>query len=756
MRQLFITFMTTLLIAFGSLSVQAQSSDNVVIDEIIISGNERVSTATVLSYLPIIIGDRVKASSLNTAIDRLFETNLFSNVEMGISGNSLEITVLENPIVNRINIEGNEVLKDENLLAELNIQPRRIYTDQLAIEATQKLLSIYRLSGRYAAQIEPKIIKLNNNRVDLVFEVDEGPLIKIASIKFSGNEAFSDRALRQVISSRVERWWAFLSRVDKYDEGRLDYDMRLLRQFYLARGYADIDVQRAQGGLLPDRTGFAVSFELTEGQRYKNGTVTIQSEIEGVEGASLVDEMPLEKDDWYDVRALEQGLLNITNKLGTLGYAFVNVSPQVKTNPETGILDVDIQIGEARKNYIERINIVNNNRTLDRVVRREMQLVEGDAFNQLKLDNSVRDIRNLGFFSRVNVKNFRGSSSEQTITEIDVEEQSTGDLQLGVGYSTIDKASFNFGINERNFLGTGRKAQLSIGLSDRSTNFRVGLTEPYFLGRDLSASASFFSDTTKETTYTAKSQGFDFGLAFNAANDIYHRIGYEIAQKQTRSKSSKATSVSGEEGKKLLGSAVSYTVGIDKRDNRFDPREGYNASLTETYSGLGGDVTYLKSEVNAGYYKPFNFNSYVFGAKFSAGTVDGLGKKVTQSSRFFLGGRRIRGFDGGGIGPRDTGNKAAVGGNNYYAGTFEIVSDAGISKDLALRWTVYTDYGSVWGTDYPDGVTGANDSSMRNSVGFGLLWDTAIGPLSFYWADAVSKKSYDNTRRFQFTIGTRL
>ena len=756
MRQIFISFLAAALLAISSVSVQAQSSDAVVIDEITVLGNERVSTATILSYLPIIVGDRVKASSLNTAIDRLFETNLFQNVEMGISGTNLEIKVLENPIVNRINIEGNEVLKDENLLAELNIQPRRIYTDKLALEATQKLLSIYRLAGRYAAQIEPQIIKLKNNRVDLVFEVDEGPLIKIASIKFSGNETFSDRALRQVISSRVERWWAFLSRVDKYDEGRLDYDMRLLRQFYLARGYADIDVQRAQGGLLPDRTGFAVSFELSEGQRYKNGTVTIQSDIEGVDGGSLLDEVPLEQDDWYDVRALEQGLLNVTNKLGALGYAFVNVTPQVKTNPETGILDVDIQIGEARKNYIERINIVNNNRTLDRVVRREMQLVEGDAYNQLKLDNSVRDIRNLGFFSRVNVKNFRGSSNEQTITEIDVEEQSTGDLQLGVGYSTIDKASFNFGINERNFLGTGRKAQLSIGLSDKSTNFRVGLTEPYFLGRDLAASATFFSDTTKETTYTAKSQGFDFGLAFNAANDIYHRIGYEIAEKQTRSKSSTATSVTGEEGKKLLGSSVSYTVGIDKRDNRFDPREGYNASLTETYSGLGGDVTYLKSEVRAGYYKPFNFNSYVFGAKFGAGTVDGLGNKVTQSSRFFLGGRRIRGFDGGGIGPRDTGNKAAVGGNNYYAGTFEVVSDTGFSKDLGLRWTVYTDFGSVWGTDYPDGVTGANDSSMRNSVGFGLLWDTAIGPLSFYWADAISKKSYDNTRRFQFTIGTRL
>ena len=316
MRQLFITIITAIFMVFGSLSAHAQSSDSVVIDEIIVSGNERVSTATVLSYLPIIIGDEIKASSLNTAIDRLFETNLFSDVEMGIAGNSLEIKVLENPIVNRINIEGNEVLKDENLLAELNIQPRRIYTDQLALEATQKLLSIYRLAGRYAAQIEPKIITLNNNRVDLVFEVDEGPLIKIASIKFSGNEAFSDRALRQVISSRVERWWAFLSRVDKYDEERLDFDMRLLRQFYLARGYADIDVQRAQGGLLPDRTGFAVSFELSEGQRYKNGTISISSEIEGVDGASLVDEIPLEKDDWYDVRALEQGLLNVTNRLG--------------------------------------------------------------------------------------------------------------------------------------------------------------------------------------------------------------------------------------------------------------------------------------------------------------------------------------------------------------------------------------------------------------------------------------------------------
>ena len=735
-------------------SAFAQSSTT--IDEIVISGNQRVSTATILSYLPISLGDKVQATTLNSAIENLFETKLFEDVTLGIDGTSLRIEVVENPIVNRINIEGNDVLKDEPLLAELNIQPRRIYTDQLAIEATQKLLSIYRLSGRYAAQIEPKLIRLDNNRVDLVFEVDEGPLIKISSIKFSGNEAFSDRALRQVISSRVVRWWAFLSRADKYDEGRLDFDMRLLRQFYLTRGYADIDVTRAQGGLLPDRSGFAVSFELTEGVRYKNGTVTITSEIEGVEEEALREEVPLEAGEWYDVRLMEQGLLNITNKLGTLGYSFVNVTPQITTDPETGVLDVKIAIGSARKNYIERIEIVNNNRTLDNVVRRELQLVEGDAYNQLKLDNSIRSIRNLGFFSRVEVANFRGSSDEQTVTEISVDEQSTGDLQVGVGYSSIDKGSFTFGVKERNFLGTGRKAEFSVGLSNNATNIRLGLTEPYFLGRKLSASGAIFSDTRKESTYTAKSQGFDFGVGFSAANDIFHRIGYELSQNKTTAKSTKATSVTGEEGKTILESAVSYRVGIDKRDSRFDPREGYNASLKETYAGIGGDSTYLKSEFELGYYKPFNFNSVIFGAKLRGGSVDGLGKNVTQSSRFFLGGRSVRGFDGGGIGPRDTGSGASVGGNNFYNGSFEIVSDLGFSKDLGMRWTVYNDYGSLWGTDYPTGVTGANDSSLRSSVGFGILWDTAIGPLSFYWADAVKSKSYDRTRRFQFTIGTRL
>ena len=604
--------------------------------------------------------------------------------------------------------------------------------------------------------MEPQIIELDENRVDLAFVVDEGPLIKIKSIGFNGNQRFTDRALRGAISSRAQRWWAVFASADKYDEGRLDYDVRLLRQFYLARGYADIDVSRVQGGLLPDRTGFAVSFILDEGPRYTVGDITIESEISGLDLDELKSVFDFGDDGWYDVRSLEQGLLDITNKLGALGYAFVDVTPEVETDAETERLSVLVNIGKAQKNYVERIDIIDNSRTMDSVIRREFEIVEGDAFNQLKLDRSIRNVRNLGYFASVSVRNLVGSSPDQTVTEVTVEEQSTGELTVGVGYSTLDKTSLTLGINERNFLGSGRALQATLSTSGSRTDFRLGITEPYLFGRNLSGSASFFKERSKQSSVTIDKQGFDLGIGFSAADDIYHRVGYEVAQSKVTNKSTKATSKTGENGKTLLKSAVNYTVGKDTRDNRLDPSEGYFVEGYQELSGLGGDVSYSKSIVSGGYYQPFLFNKVVLGVKGRAGTVNGLGEKVTQSSRFFLGGRRVRGFSGGGIGPRDQGTKGGVGGNNMYNGTVEVVSTLGISEDLGIRWTVFSDFGSVWGTDFPDGVTKPNDSSMRSSLGFGFLWDTVLGPLSFYWADPISKQSHDTTKRFLFTIGARL
>ena len=732
------------------------TNETVTVSEIAISGNSRVSDSTISAYLPVRVGDAISEDSLDNAIDSLFATKLFNDVTINIEGTRISIAVVENPIVNRVNIEGNDVLDDERLLAELDIQPRRVFTRKVAVDATQKLLEIYRLSGRYAAEITPQVIRLDNNRVDLIFEVDEGPLIKVTSISFIGNETFSDFALRQVISSRQERWWAFLSSVDKYDESRLDYDARLLRQFYLGRGYANIEIKRAQGGLLADRSGFALTFEIDEGTRYKLRDVSFTSQITDIDVSKFRDDIPLEKGDWYNVKGLEQGLLNVTNSLGNLGYAFVDVRPQVTPDTDSNELDIEISIGEGRKNYIERIEVVNNSRTRDTVIRRELEVVEGDPYNQLKLDKSLRNIKNLGFFRTVDISTVRGSADDQTIAKINVEEQSTGDFSIGVGYSSLDKSTVSLGINERNFLGSGRGLKFSTSLSESRSDYRLGLTEPYFLDRDLRGSAEIFNQKVENSTLTTKSTGVNLGVAFDAADDYYHRIGYELSSADSTQSSTTATSLTGEENKDLLRSALSYTIGRSTLDNRFDPTEGYLYELDETVSGLGGDVTFMKTSVRASYFKPLNFNSFILGVRGRAGFVDGLGEKVTQSARFYLGGRTVRGFDSSGIGPRDTGANSAVGGNHMYSATAEIVSSYGLSEDLGVRWTVFSDIGSVWDTDYPSGVTGANDDSLRQSVGVGFLWDTAVGPLTFYWADAVSKTSHDQLKRFQFNIGTRL
>ena len=573
-----LAFIFVCLLAFALASppsIEAQSGDSQVrVEEIVVTGNKRVAVGTVLSYLPVRAGDRVTRGSLSIALERLFETELFRDIDISLDGSVLTVTVVENPIINRVNIEGNDALSDERLVEVLDIQPRRVYTRELALEATQRLIELYQSSGRYAAVVEPQIIELDENRVDLAFVVDEGPLIKISKITFTGNERFSDSALKRTISSRESKWFAIFSTSDKYDEARLDYDVRLLRQFYLTRGFADIEVSRVQGGLLPDRTGFAVNFLLQEGQRYKVNEITVNSDIENVDTSELASLFEFGDDNWYDVRALEQGLLEITNNLGALGYAFVNLDPEIVTNPETGQLDIAVNIGKARKNFVERIEIVNNVRTKDSVVRREFELVEGDAFNQIKLDESIRNIRNLGFFSDVKVRNLVGSSEEQTITELTVEEQSTGELSIGLGYSSLEQTSLAFGIDERNFLGTGRALSLSFELSQKRSNFRLGVAEPYLFGRNLTGRAGVFNDKVKQDSVSISKTGFDFGIGFEAAQDYYHNVGYELSQSKTTESSKTATSITGENGAQILTSAASYVVGQDRLDNRLDPSEG--------------------------------------------------------------------------------------------------------------------------------------------------------------------------------------
>ena len=732
---------------------QAQS-DGTVINAIDVLGTQRISAETVLAYTPISVGDTVTASDLNKALTNLFQTSLFEDIDIEINGDRLVITVDENPIINRISLEGNDVIKDDKLLEFIGIKPRRVFTKKLALDTKETLMEIYRQSGRFAATIEPKIIELPDKRVDLVFEIDEGPLVKIKTIKFIGNEEFSDRALKSVIESREQKWYVLFTPNDKYDPNRLNLDVQKLRQFYLQNGFANINVSRATGELMADRSGFVLTFVVEEGDVYTVGDISVTSEIEGVDIDALMVDSALVSGEEYDIRILEQALSEITNKLGELGYAFVDVTPEINLNKDDTTLDIALNIGASRRNYVEQINIKGNDRTMDRVIRRQFNLVEGDSFNQLRLTQSERNIRNLGFFSNVSVDVLPGSSPEQSIVDVDVDETTTGSFEVGFGYSTFDQASFTIGIRENNFLGTGRGARANASISDKRTSFRIGMTEPYLFDRNLLGRADVFKTENKYSGVTIEATGFDLGAGFKADGDYRHNIGYVLQEKKTDTSSTKATSESGDEGDQLI-SEVSYSLTKDTRDNRIDPREGYYWRITETLAGLGGDVTYLKSEARGQYLYPILFKRAVIGLDGRAGVIDGLGEKVARSSRFIIGGRQVRGFDAGGIGPRDTGDNSAVGGNKYYAASLNFTSDLGLDRDLGMRWTVFADAGSVWDTDYPNGVRGAEDDSLRSSLGYGILWDTAIGPMSFMWAFPVEEKSYDKTKTFQFSFGGR-
>ena len=734
-------------------SVRAQEGD-ITISEIVIEGARRVSPSTIRSYMPIAEGESISPARLNNIISTLFATDLFYDVNLTLEGNRLLVVVDENPIINRISIEGNDVISDENLLQLLNIRPRQIFTRKVALDARAILIEAYRQNGRYAATIEPKIINLPEKRLDLVFEIDEGPLIKISKIKFIGNQQFSDRALRNVIASREQKWYIFLARNDKYDAARLTLDEQRLREFYLQNGYADISILRSSGELLADRSAFVLTFHIDEGAQYSIADVVINSEIEGVDVATLLEASTLEIGAVYDVRYLDETLSNITDRLGEFGYAFVNIEPDFELNRDDATLSITLNIGRATRNFVEEIQINGNDRTLDRVIRRRFELIEGDSFNQLRLTNSLRNIRNLGYFSDVQSRVLAGSQADQSVIDVTVQEQSTGAFSLGVGYSSVDDASLQIGIEERNFLGSGRGVRANVSVSGNRSNYRAGITEPYLWDRELFGSFDLFRETNEYSNIETQRQGFDASVGFAARDGYYHRFSYLLATTETSSTPTTSTSISGDEGGQLI-SELSYQLSQDKRDSRFDPREGYFWRINNGIAGLGGDAQYLKSVVEGQYFIPFGFKRFVIALGAEVGIIDGFSDEISRSNRFIIGGRKIRGFDGDGIGPRDTGDDSAVGGNRYYAGRAGIISDYGLDPDLGIRWTLFYDFGTLWEVDNDTGVTGADEDSLRSTAGFGIFWDTYIGPLTFFWTTPISEEDYDNTEAFQFSIGGR-
>jgi outer membrane protein insertion porin family len=732
------------------------------IQQIVVSGNQRVDTESVKSYLTVQEGEEMDEGELSQSIKSLFATNLFSDVNIGIQGSNVIVEVTENPIISQVVFEGNKTIDDEQLAKEVTLQTRSIYTKSAVQSDVQRIAMIYSKSGKYNATVEPKVILKDQNRVDLVYEITEGKDTEITKIVFIGNKEFSDSELKSAVQSSETAWYKFFSNDDKYDADRIEYDRELLRRFYTKNGFADFEVRAAVSELNPEKDGFALTYSINEGPKYNFGKVQLITQLTDLKSAEFEEEkdeiIRTKEGDEYDSSKLEKTVDNLVEKAGEKGFAFVDVDPQISRDTANKIIDVTYVIKEGPKVYVDRINIGGNSRTLDEVVRRELRVSEGDPFNTSMVKRSKQRIENLDFFKKVDISQERGDAPDKVNLNVAVEEKSTGEVNFGAGYSTVDGVLGEVSISERNFLGRGQNVRASISASTRRQEGQLSFTEPYFMGEDMSAGFDIYKikrDFQTESSYDSDSAGLNLRTGYDITEHTRHSLNYKISNDKIANVDPAASLFIKQQEGTTLTSLVGHDVAYDTRDNINDPVRGYLLKAGQDFAGLGGDVSFLRHELTAGYYVPLDddedFRLQLYG---NAGTMFGMDEDIPINQRFFVGGRNFRGFDRGGIGPRDKTTKDALGGNNYYIGSVELGVPLGLPDDLGVRGAFFSDVGSLWGVD----DTGANvydNSDPRVSVGFGVGWASPFGPIRIDIASPIVKDDLDETQPFQFNFGTR-
>ena len=491
---------STALVAPTVALAQAQTQ---VAQRIVVRGNERIEQATVLSYLPIQPGDTVDSQTLDLALKALYRTDLFADVKISAVGGEVVVEVVENPIINRVIFEGNKGLKEDKLRDEVTLRPRSIFTRARVQQDVQRIVELYRRSGRISAEVTPKVVELPQKRVDVIFEIDEGAKSGVLRTNFLGNTEFSDNDLRDVVVTEQSAWYKLFTSNANYDPDRLEYDKEQLREHYRNRGFYDFRVVSAIAELAPDKNGFVVTYTLDEGPEYRFGEVTVETELERLNKETLTQLVPIREGQIYQDERIEQATDALTFAAGAAGFAFVDVRPRYTANRETKTVDVTFQVREGPRVYVDRIDIVGNTRTLDYVVRREMNLVEGDAYNRVLVDRSRNQIRGLGFFKDVNIEEIPGAAPDRTSLRVEVEEQPTGELSFSAGYSSVDQLILDLGVTERNFRGRGQNLRARVSVGSLRQQVDLSFTEPRFLGRDLGAGVDLYSYKYDLTDYSA-------------------------------------------------------------------------------------------------------------------------------------------------------------------------------------------------------------------------------------------------------------
>jgi outer membrane protein insertion porin family len=800
------------------------------VNSIVVEGNRRVEADTIRSYFRPGPGGRLGPEQEDEALKAMVATGLFSDVRISHSGGRIVVTVAENPVINRVAFEGNKKAKDEQLQAETQSKPRGTLSRPTVQADVQRIIEIYHRSGRFDVSVAPKIIELPNNRVDLVFEIKEGDKTGIKEIVFVGAKAFSHGRLKDVIKTSSSSLLSFLQTTDIYDADRVEADRDLLRRFYLKHGYADVRIISAVGEYDAAKKGFIVTFTIDEGGQYRVGTVDVVSNVRAIDPAILRSQVKLGPGSVYNADLVEKSVESMTIQAARQGYAFANVRPRGDRNFETKTINLVFVVEEGARAYIERINIRGNTRTRDYVIRREFDLGEGDAYNRALIDRAERRLKNLNYFKNVKITNEPGSAPDRVVINVNVEEQATGEFSVSGGYSTADGLIGEVSVADRNLMGRGNYAKASLTYGERVRGFDLSFVEPFLFGYRMAGGIDFFGRqnlASNYISYDSQTIGTNLRLGFALTEEVAFQPRYTFYQQKITlpwqynncqfssnalinggsgvTPQNEPTPVGGPppgdtivnppfgcyaDGEASLAvrkelaqgpvnvSLVGYTLSYNTLDNNKLPTSGLFAELRQDFAGLGGDVNFIRTQVEARtYYEVINDVVSVF--RLQAGNISGWGsKEMRMLDQFQMGPNLVRGFSPAGLGPRDltpgTSNDP-LGGSLYWGASVEAQTPLYfLPKDIGIKVAVFADAGSLWDYQGPTSwnVTGEtlqvglnSPSMIRSSVGVGLLWDSPLGPLRFDLAYPITKycqtplggggQVCDRTQVFRFSGGTR-
>lgn len=756
----------------GSLVPAAPADQTQTITEINVVGAERLEPNTILSYIRLRVGQPYTAAAADQALKDLAATELFSDYSIQNINGVVTIKVTENPVINRIILEGNKRIKNDKITPEIKLAPRQIFTRSKVRADVARIIELYKRQGRFAATVEPKMVQLSQNRVDVVFEINEGPKSKVRQINIIGNEAFSDGELRGEMLTKQSRFTRFFSSKTSYDPDRLAFDQQKLRQFYLTQGYADFRVVSAVAELTPDKKDFIITYVVEEGKRYKFGDVKVESELRDFDSKAMTENLPMHTGDWYNAKQVEDTVDRFTELAGTFGYAFANVEPEFRRNKDSLTMDVTYVMKEAPRVYVERVDVNGNTLTQDKVVRREFRVAEGDAFNSLQVKRSAARIKSLGYFQEnFEISQKQGSAPDKILLEANVEEQPTGQLQLSAGFSSIESFILAASIQQRNFRGRGQTVGAGVNWSRYSRSANLSFTEPYVFDRNISTGINIYRKDYNSFNYLNNSRNTTFQQSTTGASlrvgvpltEYMSLIGsytfnYDDVSLDRNTYYTDRQNPPNFECDPLLAgrylceavgqrssSIVGLTLAFNDLDNGYRPTRGTSVSLTGEYAGVGGSVHYARVSGKAARYWPIG-GGFIFSLSAEGGAIKGLnGDQVNLTDRFFLGEPQIRGFDIRGIGPRvlrqpiiDDGNGGttivtdrnkvaddALGGNAYYLGRAELEIPLGSGvKEMGLRPSIFMDVGALWsvrtpalqGCAYPNGCSFPQRDTNGNAL----------------------------------------